>query len=155
MTVRGAVTVVPLGGLVSARPLVVLALIAAGVAAGLAQTPPPQTPAGSMANFTGGVRSVPSTDVRAGRFQYDAGARSYWHAHEGVQLLMPETGKGRYQIQGQQIREMLTGQPVALPAAVPHWHGAAPDQGMTQLAVNIGGLKWMAEVTDDEYLGRK
>ena len=108
-----------------------------------------------MANFTGGVRSVPSTDVRAARFQYDAGARSYWHSHEGVQVLLPEQGKGHMQIQGQKIQDMLVGQPVALPAGVPHWHGGSPDQGMTQLAVNVGAVNWMGAVSDDEYLGRK
>lgn len=139
----------------SARPFLVLALIAVGWIAAAAKNPPAQAPASTMANFTGGVRSVPSTDVRAARFQYDAGARSYWHSHEGVQLLLPEQGKGRMQIRGQKIQDMLVGQPVALPAGVPHWHGASPDQGMTQLAVNVGAVNWMGAVSDDEYLGRK
>jgi len=112
-------------------------------------------PQGTMANFTGGVRSVESTDVRASRFQYDAGARSYWHSHSGVQLLLPEQGKGRVQIRGQKMQDMIVGQPVALPAGVLHWHGGAPDQGLTQIAVNVGGVTWGDPVSDDEYLRRK
>jgi quercetin dioxygenase-like cupin family protein len=141
--------------------LAVLGLVVGCWAAMLAQT----TPAGQAApgaqapattpNFTGGARGVPSTDLRTVRFQYDAAARSYWHTHDGLQLMLLEVGKGRYQIQGQKMLDMLPGQPIFLPAGVPHWHGAAPDQGMTLIAVNIGSVKWGAEVSEAEYMGRK
>ena len=108
-----------------------------------------------MANFTGGVRSLAATELRTVRFQYDAGARSYWHVHDGIQLLLPETGTLRYQLQGQKMRDLPAGQPVFLPPGVPHWHGATPDQAMTQISVSVGGVKWMAEVSNEEYLGRK
>ena len=122
----------------------------------IASAQQPAAPAGgTMANFTGGVRSLDAADVRAVRFQYDAGARSYWHAHDGVQVLVLERGRGRMQIQGQAVQELLPNQPVLLPAGVPHWHGAAPNEGLTQIAVNVGGLKWMAAVTEDEYFGRR
>jgi quercetin dioxygenase-like cupin family protein len=104
------------------------------------------------ANFTGAVRPLESKDVSAVRFEYDAGARSYWHTHEGVQLLVLERGRGRVQIQGQPLREMVPGQPVLLPGGVAHWHGAAPNEGLTQLAMNVGGVKWGSEVADKEYL---
>ena len=74
---------------------------------------------------------------------------------KAVQVLVLERGRGRMQIQGQAIQELLPNQPVLLPAGVPHWHGAAPNEGLTQIAVNVGSLKWMAAVTDDEYLGRR
>jgi quercetin dioxygenase-like cupin family protein len=107
-----------------------------------------------MANFTGGVRSLDGADLRVARFQYEAGARSYWHAHDGLQLLMPESGRLRFQIRGQKIQELGPNQPVYLPAGVAHWHGGTPDQGLTQIAVNMGGVKWMGAVSDDEYLGK-
>jgi hypothetical protein len=47
---------------------------------------------------------------------------------------------------------LVPGQPVNLPGGVAHWHGAAPDQGLTQIAVNVGGVKWGNPVTDQEYL---
>ena len=139
------------------RALLAIGLASVAWVASAQQTAPPAPRAGTAqtANFTGSVRSLESTDVRASRFQYEAGARSYWHSHSGVQLLLPEEGQGRVQIRGQQMKDMLVGQPVALPAGVMHWHGAAPAQGMTQIAVNVGGVTWGDPVSDDEYLGRK
>jgi quercetin dioxygenase-like cupin family protein len=104
-----------------------------------------------QANFTGNVRNLEATDLRAVRFQYDPGARSYWHVHDGSQIMVLEKGRGRVQLQGQPVREMLPGQPVFLPAGVPHWHGAAPSEGITLLSMSIGGVKWMQAVTDQEY----
>jgi quercetin dioxygenase-like cupin family protein len=112
----------------------------------------PPAAGGVQANFTGAVRSVDASNVRAVRFQYDAGARSFWHSHEGSQVLLLEQGSGRMQIQGQRVQELVVGRPVVLPGGVAHWHGAAPDQGLTQIAVNVGGVKWMNAVSDQEYL---
>ena len=109
---------------------------------------------GQQANFTGTVRPLDATDIRTVRFQYEAGARSYWHVHEGSQILVLEKGRGRVQEQGKPPREMVPGQPVFLPAGVPHWHGSAPDEGLTQIAVNLGNVKWMQAVTDQEYSAR-
>jgi quercetin dioxygenase-like cupin family protein len=106
---------------------------------------------GQQANFTGAVKNVDAADIRTVRFQYDAGARSYWHTHEGSQILILEKGRGRVQEQGKPVREMLPNQPVFLLGGVAHWHGAAPDEGLTQIAVNLGGVKWGPPVTDQEY----
>jgi quercetin dioxygenase-like cupin family protein len=138
------------------RLLLAAVLVAvAWIAAAAQTTPTGQAQAGLSANFTGTMRTLPSTDVRASRVQYEPGTRSYWHSHDGLQLLLLERGKGRVQIQGQKMQEVAVGQPVLLAAGVPHWHGAAPDEGLTQIAVNVGGVKWMAAVTDEEYLGKK
>jgi quercetin dioxygenase-like cupin family protein len=106
---------------------------------------------GQQANFTGAVKNVDAADIRTVRFQYEAGARSYWHAHDGIQVLVLEKGRGRVQEQGKPVREMVPGQPVFLAAGVSHWHGAAPDEGLTQIAVNLGAVKWGQPVTDQEY----
>jgi quercetin dioxygenase-like cupin family protein len=118
-------------------------------------TAKPQAP-GGMANFTGVVGPVDASNVRASRFRYEAGARSYWHAHDGDLVLLVEQGRGRAQVQGQKIQEFGPGQPVFLPAGVPHWHGAAPDEGLTWVALSIGSnQKWMGPVSDEEYRGTK
>ncbi len=115
-----------------------------------AQTPP------QMPNFTGAVASVDAADVRSVRFRYEAGARSYWHVHDGNLVLLIEQGKGRVQMKGQAIREFGPGEPVLLPGNVPHWHGAAPKDGLTWVALSVGRkVTWMEPVTDDEYLGKK
>jgi quercetin dioxygenase-like cupin family protein len=119
--------------------IVVLVLVAAGLARA------------QMANFTGAVKSLDAADLRTVRFQYEPGARSYWHVHDGIQVLMIEKGRGRFQQQGKPLREMLPGQPVFLEPGVPHWHGAAPDEGLTWISTSIGSVKWMQEVTDKEY----
>lgn len=122
----------------------------------VAAQPPAATrpPTPVTANFTGAVQRLDAADVSTVRFQYAAGARSYWHAHGGDQLLWLESGRGRAQVKGQAMRELTPDNPVVLPAGVPHWHGAAPDEGLTQIAVNIGAATWMAPVTDEEYRGR-
>lgn len=106
-------------------------------------------------NFTGAVASLDASDVSAVRFQYAAGARSYWHSHAGDQILVLEQGRGRMQIRGQAMRELLPGQPVLLPGGLAHWHGAAPDQGLVQIAVNVGGATFQGPVSDEEYRGTK
>jgi quercetin dioxygenase-like cupin family protein len=116
--------------------------------------PKSQTPA-TLPNFTGTVASLDASDLRGVRFRYEAGARSYWHVHDGDLVLMLEQGRGRAQVQGQKIQEFGPGQPVLLPGGVPHWHGAAPDQGLTWVALTIGrNVTPMGPVSDDEYLGR-
>lgn len=130
------------------------ALTLTGWAATAQQPAAPRPPAPVTSNFTGTVNSLDASDVRAVRFQYAAGARSYWHSHGGDQLLLLEKGRGRAQVRGQAMRELTPGNPVVLPGGVPHWHGAAPDEGLVQIAVNIGAATWMAPVTDEEYRGR-
>jgi quercetin dioxygenase-like cupin family protein len=113
-----------------------------------------QAPA-QMPNFTGTVASLDASDVRGVRFRYDAGARSYWHVHDGSLVLLIEQGRGRFQIKGQPIREFGPGEPVVLPANVPHWHGASPMEGLTWVALSVGrNVKWMEPVSEDEYLGK-
>jgi 4-carboxymuconolactone decarboxylase len=111
---------------------------------------------GQMANFTGSVSSLDAADVRGVRFKYDAGARSYWHTHDGPLVLLIEQGRGRYQIKGQPIREFGPNEPIALPPNVPHWHGASSKEGLTWVAMSVGRkVTWGEPVTDDEYLGKK
>jgi 4-carboxymuconolactone decarboxylase len=113
-----------------------------------------QAPA-QMPNFTGAVANVEASDVRGVRFRYEAGARSYWHAHDGSLVLLIEQGRGRFQIKGQPIREFGPGEPIVLPANVPHWHGASPKEGLTWVALAVGrNVKWMEAVSEDEYLGK-
>ena len=93
--------------------------------------------------------------MRGVRFRYDAGARSYWHVHDGSLVLLIEQGRGRFQIKGQPIREFGPGEPIVLPANVPHWHGASPGEGLTWVALSIGrNVKWMEPVSEEEYLGK-
>jgi quercetin dioxygenase-like cupin family protein len=147
-----------------ARPVASLCAIVVAAAAILltasvgAQSgrPATGTPAsGQMPNFTGGVSSLDAADVRGVRFKYDAGARSYWHTHDGPLVLLIEQGRGRYQIKGQPIREFGPNEPIVLPADVPHWHGASAKEGLTWVAMSVGRkVTWGAPVSDAEYMGK-
>jgi quercetin dioxygenase-like cupin family protein len=98
-------------------------------------------PAGQMPNFTGVVANLDASDLRCVRFKYDAGARSYWHTHDGPLMILVEQGRGRAQIKGQKIEEFGLGGPFYLPAKVPHWHGAAAKESVTWVAEYLGGAK--------------
>jgi quercetin dioxygenase-like cupin family protein len=139
----------------SPRVLLVLVLVWTGWVAAAQQPATRRPPTPVTTNFTGTVNNLDAQDVRSVRFQYGAGARSYWHTHQGVQVLLLEQGRGRAQIQGEKIQELVPGRPAFFPAGVPHWHGAAPDQGLVQLAMNVGGATFAGPVSDDEYNGRK
>ena len=103
--------------------------------------------------FTGPAPSVlNSDDVDMLRLRFEAGARSHWHSHSQGQLLLVEEGRGRTQVRGEPVREMLPGIPVYAGPRVAHWHGAAPDQSMIQLTIHSGEVEWMEAVSDEEYL---
>jgi len=131
--------------------------------------PNAQTPAttagqgrGAPTNITGGLRwSEDTANVRVLRLRFSAGSRSNWHTHLAWgQLLMIEEGRGRHQVRGGPIQEMLPGQPWFTPAGVEHWHGAAPDQEALQLTImrtdtaSPSQERRSTAVTDEEYLGK-
>jgi len=133
---------------------------AASQAQAAGQAPAGQAPGGGaqrggrgQSTFTGGNPSnVDATAVRTSRLLFPAGSRSNWHTHSWGQLLMIEKGKGRTQVRGGPVKEMLPGQPWWTPANVEHWHGAAPDQEALQLTIYEGTVNWLEPVTDKDYL---
>jgi quercetin dioxygenase-like cupin family protein len=111
--------------------------------------------------ITGGLRwSEDISNVRVLRLRFSAGSRSNWHTHSAWgQLLMIEEGRGRHQVRGGPVQEMLPGQPWFTPAGVEHWHGAGPDQEALQLTIMQAGAAPAQEkrgnpVSDEEYLGK-
>ena len=106
------------------------------------------------ANFTGTVAIQPTEGTNMSRIRFEAGARTNWHVHTAPQILLIEEGRGRWQEQGDAVKELPMGQPVLTKANLPHWHGAAPDQAAVQFSVYAGKLDWQKPVTDAEYKGR-
>jgi quercetin dioxygenase-like cupin family protein len=103
--------------------------------------------------FVGGTPAgVDATAVRTTRLRFPKGSRSNWHSHSWGQLLMIEEGKGRTQVRGGPVNEMLPGQPWWTAANVEHWHGAAPDSDALQLTIYEGTVKWLEPVTDQQYM---
>ena len=136
---------VQIGLVVLSIPMALLALRAAGQQQ---QQPQPGR------TVTGEARFVDVSDQRLARLVFEAGARTHWHKHTDRQLLLVEKGLGLVQERGKPIRELRPGEPFYTEANVWHWHGAAPDQGASQLTFYGGTIEWGEEVTDAQYRGK-
>ena len=106
-------------------------------------------------NATGVAVFQPTEGMNVSRLRFEAGARTNWHTHTAPQMLWIEDGRGRWQEQGDVIKELSKDAPVVTKANVAHWHGAAPNSHAVQFTVYAGMLSWGAPVTDAEYLGTK
>ena len=107
-------------------------------------------------SFTGqvtvGLVMDGSPDSRVYRVEFGPGSRTYWHTHEGVQLLLVEKGKGWVQKQGEALVQIRPGDVVHVAPGEKHWHGASREEEMIHWAVNSGiRTEWLEEVTDEEY----
>ena len=85
--------------------------------------------------------------------------RNNWHIHlaksGGGQILVCVAGRGYYQEEGKDAVEMKPGDCINIPAEVKHWHGAAPDEWFSHLAIEVpgenGSNEWLEPVSDEEY----
>lgn len=113
---------------------------------------------GNPSYFTGQVTirrmaaTDPPTNVKMLRVEFDAGARTHWHTHDGVQVLVILSGCCRFQHEGGPVQEAETGEVIQIPAGEKHWHGATADAPMVHLAINIDTeTEWLEPVTDEQY----
>jgi len=90
-----------------------------------------------------------------GNVTFEPGCRNNWHKHPGGQILLVTGGRGWYQEDGKQARELKAGDVVKIPANVKHWHGAAKNSWFSHLSVETnsqaGPAEWLEPVSDDEY----
>jgi quercetin dioxygenase-like cupin family protein len=94
----------------------------------------------------------PPTNVKMFRVEFAAGARTNWHTHSGVQVLVVLEGRCRFQHEGGPVEEAGSGEVIQILAGEKHWHGAAPDAPMVHLAVNIDAeTDWLEAVTEEKY----
>ncbi|AGT09793.1 (R)-mandelonitrile lyase [Paracoccus aminophilus] len=113
--------------------------------------------------FTGQVTITPIFTAEApGRVasasvSFAPGARTAWHTHPAGQTLLVTEGQGWVQREGGPIEDIAVGDVVWFPAGERHWHGAAPDQAMTHIALQeiVDGtpVTWLELVSDAEYGG--
>jgi quercetin dioxygenase-like cupin family protein len=117
-------------------------------------TQPPAPVAGpDPANFTGKVTGHPTSDIRMLRYSFEPGARTNWHSHEGGQVVLIEQGHLRVQEAGGPVRVYAPRQAFTSAPGVKHWHGALPDEPLTQVSLSFGATTWMEKVTDAQYDG--
>jgi len=136
--------------------VLVLGAAAWGTGASLAQAPPPAAGPAPInpANFTGLVTPHATTDIRTLRYEFARGARTNWHSHAGGQVVFVERGRMRTQERGKAVQEFGPGALVRTEADVVHWHGARPDDGLTQVALSFGVTNWLQPVSEAEYSAR-
>ena len=90
---------------------------------------------------------------------FEPGCRNNWHIHKaskgGGQILLCTDGEGRYQEDGKDIRKLMPGDVIYIPANVKHWHGASKDSWFSHISIEIPGEdtsnEWLEKVSDDEY----
>jgi quercetin dioxygenase-like cupin family protein len=81
--------------------------------------------------------------------RFEAGARTHWHAHEGVQILVVTRGRCRYQREGEEERTAGEGESVRFEAGRVHWHGAG-EEPAEHVAVNLDvrETRWLGPVSE-------
>ncbi|NIG16185.1 cupin domain-containing protein [Pantoea sp. Cy-640] len=116
---------------------------------------------GNSEYFTGTVRiDAPfqgSEPARIGgaTVTFEPSARTAWHTHPLGQTLIVTAGLGRVQEWGGEARDIRPGDVVWIPAGVKHWHGAAPENSMSHIAIaeaeNGKVVEWLEKVSDEQY----
>ena len=115
----------------------------------------PRTFTGHVIRTTLASDSV-GTPVNVYRVEFDPGARTHWHTHDGPQWLLVVEGRIRVQTLGEDAIEVVKGDAVVIQPGEKHWHGAAADARGAHLAVNVNAkTSWMEPVTDEEYGARR
>lgn len=93
--------------------------------------------------------------VQGAKVTFQPGARTAWHTHPLGQTIYVTDGIGRCQRDGGPVITIYPGDSVFFAAHEKHWHGAAPDQAMTHIAVqeveNGKVVDWLEQVSDADY----
>ena len=90
---------------------------------------------------------------------FEPGCINNWHIHKaeknGGQILLVTGGRGWYQEEGKEARELHAGDVVHIPAGIKHWHGAAKDSWFVHIAVEVPGknasTEWHEPVDVNDY----
>jgi len=82
--------------------------------------------------------SADGEPVRLYRVSFDEGARTYWHRHDGVQVLFGLSGVCVVVNRAGETLRLEPGDVVVIDSGEEHWHGAAPGSAGEHLAVNAG-----------------
>ena len=118
--------------------------------------------AGPADYFTGTVRvDAPfagSGALSGATVTFEPGARTAWHTHPLGQTILITFGVGRVQRENGPIEEVRPGDIVFFEPNEKHWHGAAPSNAMTHVAIaekqDGEAVTWMEKVTDAQYTGQ-
>ncbi len=111
--------------------------------------------------FIGRSYLAPISTEQVGIFNvtFEPGCRNNWHIHHadkgGGQILVCVAGRGYYQEWGKDAVLMTPGNVVNISTGVKHWHGAAPNDWFSHLAIEVpgenGSNEWLEAVDDEQY----
>ena len=88
----------------------------------------------------------------ANRVTFASGARTFWHRHDGGQVLIGQAGAGLVVTRDGDVAEIGEGVVVHGTPGEEHWHGALPGAFLTHVSVVMGGAtEWLEEVSDEDY----
>ena len=100
--------------------------------------------------FAGNVAQVPLHETeqptRESFVHFEPGAHTHWHSHAGGQLLHILEGQASVQAWGEELQALSAGDTLVAAPGEKHWHGAAANTAMTQLAITSGEVTWLEEV---------
>src|SRR5437870_8021250 len=88
--------------------------------------------------FSGEVEPNPLTFDYAVSVTFRNGARTFWHTHEGEQILIGVGGRGWLKYRDGEAHEILPGVVVRARAGEEHWHGAAAGEDFTHVGLTNG-----------------
>lgn len=101
------------------------------------------------------VNNDSTYNTSIGNVTFEPGARTNWHKHPGGQILLVTDGTGYYQERGKPAQVIRKGDVVKIPLDTEHWHGAAPNNSLSHIAISPntekGSVIWLQPVTDEEY----
>ena len=87
---------------------------------------------------------------------FEPGARTAWYTHPLGQTLHVVSRNGLVALRGEAPIHIWVGDTVWIPPGEKHWHGAAPDQAMTHIAIQEAQkgqvTVWFEKVSDEDYL---
>ncbi|AEE97914.1 cupin domain-containing protein [Mahella australiensis] len=86
---------------------------------------------------------------------FEPRCRNNWHKHPRGQILLVTGGRGWYQEEGKEARELHAGDVVEILPSVKHWHGAAADSWFAHIAMEAdmiaGPPEWLEPMSDEQY----
>jgi quercetin dioxygenase-like cupin family protein len=98
------------------------------------------------------LANVPaSPNMRAIFVEFQPGAYTKSHWHEGTQFLYGTEGTGFVELEGVDDLEITEGTRVLILAGVWYRHGATPEECLVHLAVTVGKTHWEYDSECDKY----
>ena len=101
------------------------------------------------------LTSLKELNVPLFNVTFEPSCRNNWHTHSGGQILIAIGGKGLYQERGKKAQLMMPGDIIEIAPNLEHWHGAAPHDWFSHLAITCNPQNnqniWMEPVSNEDY----